>query len=408
MKHASGQHSSSLDSVDELGQFAEPNNISDGNDDPSSANSAAAAAGVSRRPQNRRSGGWGWQVVGIVAEILVTLGLICGLYVVWQLWWTGVEAEHIQNETRQSVGWSDPTASDSTSIAAAQEGDPPVQPENPQNGDLIAEIYIPRFGNQWVRNIVEGTDAEQLNKHGMGHYPDSQLPGELGNFAVAGHRTGYGQPLGDVDKMQEGDSIVVRTQDYWYVYKYTSYKIVLPEDTYVVAPNPEDPTVAATKRMITLTTCEPKYTAPTHRWIVFGELQYWAKVSDGIPQELSTTDSNGAVKFTNTEEVSAVARLQSLQPLIMMLLIAYVVLFLAAAVAWRWPARRAIRLGQRRKPDLSIYGGLTRLQPGVFPVRLLLMALLLVAGAAALFQWGFPWAASTIPFLRDMSSYVTV
>ena len=53
------------------------------------------------------------------------------------------------------------------------------------------------------------------------------MPGQVGNFAFAGHRNGYGQPLGDVDKLQEGDPIIVRTQDYWYVYHYTSYKIVL-------------------------------------------------------------------------------------------------------------------------------------------------------------------------------------
>ena len=90
-------------------------------------------------------------------------------------------------------------------------------------------------------------------------------------------RQGYGQPLGDVDKLQEGDPIIVRTKDYWYVYHYTRYEIVLPTDVHVIAPNPEDSTANPTKRMITLTTCEPKYSTPTHRWISYGELAYWAK-----------------------------------------------------------------------------------------------------------------------------------
>ena len=133
------------------------------------------------------------------------------------------------------------------------------------------------------RNLVEGTDLTQLNKHGLGHYTDSQMPGQVGNFAFAGHRNGYGQPLGDVDKLQEGDPIIVRTQDYWYVYHYTSYKIVLPTQTEVVAANPENPGAAPTKRMLTMTTCEPKYSTPTHRWISYAEFSYWAKVADGIP-----------------------------------------------------------------------------------------------------------------------------
>ena len=69
----------------------------------------------------------------------------------------------------------------------------------------------------------------------------------------------------------------------------------------MIAPNPEDSTANPTKRMITLTTCEPKYSTPTHRWISYGELAYWAKVSDGVPKELATTDSSGAVMFSTTK-----------------------------------------------------------------------------------------------------------
>lgn len=64
----------------------------------------------------------------------------------------------------------------------------------------------------------------------------------------------------------------------------------------------------------------------------------------------------------------------------------WLVLFIAAAVAWRWPVLREIRAGERRRPDASIYGGLLRLQPGVAPIRWLLLALLLFAAAAALFS----------------------
>lgn len=381
---------------------------------PAYAAGAGSAASVQpsrggdsrRRPSAPRRGAL-WQVLGIIAELLLTAAAICALYIVWQMWWTGVEAEQAQNETTQSVNWSDPSNNGGdVKVAEAQEGDPPVQPEKPAYGDLIAQVYIPRFGSQWHRNLVEGTTLEQLNRHGLGHYQDTQMPGQVGNFAVAGHRNGYGQPLGDVDKLQEGDPIIIRTKDYWYVYHYTRYEIVLPTDIYVIAPNPENSSVEPTKRMITLTTCEPKYSTPTHRWISYGELAYWAKVSDGVPKELTTTDSSGEVCFATKETPSLVSKIGSLDKVVYGALVAWLILFIAAAVAWRWPVLKAIRLGERRRPDASIYGTLLRLQPGVAPIRWLLLAVLLFAGAAALFQWVFPWAAANIPFLQQMSNFV--
>jgi LPXTG-site transpeptidase (sortase) family protein len=373
------------------------------------ARGAGAASGAQgRRDVSRRRSGAGWQLLGIIAELLLTLAVLCGLYIAWQMWWTGVESERAQDQTRQSAAWSAPGNGGKLQIAKAQPGDPPVQPASANVGDLVAQVYIPRFGEQWNRNVVQGTDPVQLNKHGMGHYEQTQMPGQVGNIAIAGHRNGYGQPLGDIDKLEVGDPIILRTKDYWYVYRQTSYRIVLPTQGDVVAPNPENPFAPPTKRMITLTTCEPKYTTPTHRWISYGELDYWAKVSDGVPKELATTDASGAVKFTSNEQPSLAARLPSLQPVIAVTLTIYLVLFIAAAVAWRWPILRDIHQRRRRRPDISIYGTLLRWQPGVAPIRVLLLLLLLVAGIAALMQWAYPWAASTIPYLRAMSNYVTV
>lgn len=348
-----------------------------------------------------------WQALGICAELLITAAVICALYIVWQMWWTGVEAERAQNETTQSVDWSDPSNNGGTvTIAKAQEGDAPVQPKDAKYGDLIAQIYIPRFGSQWHRNIVEGTTLEQLNRHGLGHYDTTQMPGQVGQTSPSPATGTATAAVGRVTKLQEGDPIIVRTKDYWYVYHYTRYEIVLPTDVHVIAPNPEDSTANPTKRMITLTTCEPKYSTPTHRWISYGELAYWAKVSDGVPKELATTDSSGAVKFSTTETPSIASRIGSLDKVVFGALVVWLVLFIAAAVAWRWPVLREIRAGERRRPDASIYGGLLRLQPGVAPIRWLLLALLLFAAAAALFQWGFPWAAANIPFLQQMSNFV--
>ena len=356
------------------------------------------------QPAAKRSGRW--SVLGILGEVLMTLAAVCALYVVWQMWWTGVQSEHTQVETRQSASWSDPAGGDSSKVAKAQSGDVPVQPTSASDGELIAQVYVPRFGQGWVRNVVEGTDEAELSLHGLGHYPSTQMPGSVGNFAVAGHRNGYGRPLGDVDLLQEGDAIIVRTKDYWYVYKYTTHKIVTPEHSEVIAANPEDLNTPPSKRMITLTTCEPKYTTATHRWISYGELDYWAKVSDGVPQELATSSNSAKVAFSSSNTSrSFVSKLGTLQPIVLWALVAYLVLYIAALVAWRYPVLREIRAGKRRRPDASIYGWLLRHQPGPLVIRWALLILLLFIVSVSLIQWACPWAASNIPILQSMSNY---
>ena len=124
-------------------------------------------------------------VVMILAEILLTVGLVCALYVVWMQWWTGVQSENRQIEERQSVGWAQPASDGANAkIAHPQQGDPPLQPEHASIGELIGRVYIPRFGDAWERNLVQGTDLAELNLHGLGHYVDSQMPGQVGNFAI--------------------------------------------------------------------------------------------------------------------------------------------------------------------------------------------------------------------------------
>lgn len=347
-----------------------------------------------------------WQAAGVVGEILIAFAVVCALYIAWQMWWTGAQAEHTQVEARQETSWKNPRTGDKTKIALPQIGEPPKL-DKPKPEGLVARLYIPRFGNQWERNVVEGTSLDILSKRGLGHYTATQLPGEMGNFAVAGHRNGYGQPLGDVDLLKPGDAVVVRTKDYWYVYKYTSYKIVTPDHGEVIAPNPEHPNEKPTKRMLTLTTCEPKYTTATHRWISYAKFSYWAKISDGIPKELSTIDDNGKVKFINNEQQSLASHLSSLVPVMAVIVVLYIAIFAAGAIAWQWPELRAIRAGVKKKPDTSIFGGILRIQPGITAIRWILSILIYLFIVSALFQWIFPWAASTVPFLQQMSNYTT-
>ena len=127
--------------------------------------------------------------------------------------------------------------------------------------------------------------ARVLDPKGIGHYPDTELPGQVGNFAIAGHRTTYGKPFTDIQTLKTGDAIVIRTEGVWYVYEVTDSYIVKPNYIQAIRPDPYAPTAAPTKRYLTLTTCHPRYSA-AERYIVHAELSYWAAVEDGVPPEI--------------------------------------------------------------------------------------------------------------------------
>jgi LPXTG-site transpeptidase (sortase) family protein len=115
-------------------------------------------------------------------------------------------------------------------------------------------MYIPRMGKQWV--IVQGVTQADI-RYAPGHYEKSAMPGQVGNFSIAGHRTPA--IFWDMDKIQVGDEIVVETKTTWYVYKTTQSHVVAPQAVQVVAPVPNQPGKKATQSMLTLTTCHPKF-----------------------------------------------------------------------------------------------------------------------------------------------------
>ena len=117
-----------------------------------------------------------------------------------------------------------------------------------------------RFGAGYQEIVIEGTSTADLRK-APGHYPGTALPGQLGNFAVAGHRTTYGAPFGDLNLLRAGDIIAIRVATTSYEYRVTGHEIVSPSENAVVAPTPDQPGTRPVRRMLTLTTCHPKYSA---------------------------------------------------------------------------------------------------------------------------------------------------
>lgn len=143
-----------------------------------------------------------------------------------------------------------------------------------KQGQRIATIRIPRFGPTYVRGIFEGTNGPKvLNTLGLGHYEETQLPGQLGNFAVAGHRFGYGGPLLNIDKFRTGDKVTISSAGVTYVYKWLKTAVVLPTVVGVINPVPQglnDP--EQNGHYLTLTSCTPVH-VNSHRIVAWFSLQ---------------------------------------------------------------------------------------------------------------------------------------
>ena len=159
--------------------------------------------------------------------------------------------------------------------------------ERPSEGEVVGKIDIPKIG---VENLffVEGVARDDLHK-GPGHFPTSSFPGQLGNAAIAGHRTTYGAPFYDLDKLEPGDQIIVTTLAGTYVYVVTGSEVVKPNEYAKVVPT-FDPNLAT----LTLATCTPVHTS-THRLIVRATLDAAqsavATQPSASPTEAGTVDT---------------------------------------------------------------------------------------------------------------------
>lgn len=236
------------------------------------------------RPPQRSAGS---AFLGVLGELLITAGLLLGLYVVYQLWWTDVVGVQAQTELSEEF---EAAVADSPELAAEPQLGPPMVQELPAlSGDTFARLWVPSWDageTQYVRPVTEGTDrATVLDPLGIGHYEDTAMPGEVGNFALAGHRQSHGKPFYDVDKLTEGDELIVETAEAWYVYRVSSWEIVMPSDVEVIAPNPLDPSAPPEQAMITLTTCHPLFST-RERYIVHGTLESWMPRDAGRPAAL--------------------------------------------------------------------------------------------------------------------------
>jgi LPXTG-site transpeptidase (sortase) family protein len=217
--------------------------------------------------------------VTLLGELLITAGLILGLFVVYSLWWTNVVADRTADKQADKVrnNWSK---------------DKDTGPGALDTKDGIGFLHVPAMKNGEVL-VEKGTETSVLNDGVAGYYTDpvkAALPttGKTGNFTLAAHRDGHGAKFHNIDKIEKGDPIVFETKDKWYVYKV--YDILPETSKYNVKTLAQIPTESGKKKAghyITLTTCTPVYTS-RYRYVVWGELVRVDKVDSARtpPKEL--------------------------------------------------------------------------------------------------------------------------
>ncbi|MEV2210710.1 class E sortase [Streptomyces sp. NPDC050997] len=218
--------------------------------------------------------------VSVFGELLITAGLVLGLFVVYSLWWTNVIADRKADQQGDKVrdNW------------AAQKDTGPGAFDTKEG---IGFLHVPAMKNGEVL-VEKGTSSKVLNDGVAGYYTDpvkSALPttGKNGNFSLAAHRDGHGAKFHNIDKMKKGDSIVFETKTKWYVYKVYA---VLPEtskyNVKVLSKVPKESGKKKAGHYITLTTCTPVFTS-RYRYVVWGELERVDKVDSERtpPKELS-------------------------------------------------------------------------------------------------------------------------
>jgi len=222
-----------------------------------------------KRPKPPRD--WRW-LVGGIGKTLITLGLLMFAFVGYQLWGTGIQTARAQSslesqfedmmQSTTSVATITTTtmvATDSTLLPpeSTVASTVPIAPDMPPipNGDVVARLRIPKIDLDWF--VVQGVGIDDL-KNGPGHFRETPMPGQLGNAAIAGHRTTHGAPFGDLDELQPGDLITVEMANGagLFTYSVTGTIIVSPSEYAAVIPT-IDPTIAN----LTLATCHPEYTS---------------------------------------------------------------------------------------------------------------------------------------------------
>jgi sortase A len=234
------------------------------------------------------------RVTGVTGEVLVTAGALMGLFLAWHLVLNDSIQGDRQNQSASALAqqWQVPEPASeeqtATAIVNPSNEEPPVT-VSPAEGEAFALLYVPRFGPDYVRTIAEGVDIETVlnsRRLGVGRYLESDQLGEYGNFALAAHRTTFGAPFGNIGELRIGDQIYVEVPEGWHAYEFRNLEYVWETDIKVLNSFPKLPEEVPGTRVITLTSCHPKFTV-SERVIAYGLYSGWYPRAGGPPNEIA-------------------------------------------------------------------------------------------------------------------------
>lgn len=184
------------------------------------------------------------RVLGAIGGTFIATGVLMLLFVAYQLWGTGLSEQRAQSDLQRTF----------TSQL----------PSMPLYGDPVTRIEISKIGVDKI--VVAGVDFKALEK-GPGLFDGSPLPGQVGNVAIAGHRTSFGAPFSRLNELTLGDEIVLTRAGSTFTYIVSEKPfIVKPSQTEVVR------TLDNKTAQLTLVTCHPKWTS-ANRLIVKAKLE---------------------------------------------------------------------------------------------------------------------------------------
>lgn len=236
-----------------------------------------------------------WRVVGAVGRFMMRAGVVILLFVAFQLWGTGLTTSRAQDSLRKEFDAQLSESALTGEVAPATSPQAETAPTDlpiPQPGDPIARLEIDAIDSNFI--MVQGVDLKWLQE-GPGHFPQTPLPGQPGNAAVAGHRTTYQAPFNRIDELIPGDTITVQTMQGIFTYRVDSqldpktnepvgHRIISADDISIL-----DQTFG---NRLTLMACHPKFSA-AQRIVVTATLTSNPAPATPLPELVGvTTDAS--------------------------------------------------------------------------------------------------------------------
>ncbi len=208
------------------------------------------------------------KLIATLGELLLIAAALLGLYLVYQVWFSNVRAdvsaEQIAVEIEREFE-SPSSGSTESELVIEPAVDSASEPKR-----AIGLLYIPRLkADVWRTPIISDVSGRALSI-GVGHYPMTSLPGQPGNFAIAGHRATNGEPFARFEKLAEGDLVFVQTKAGFFTYELFENLKIQEREVWFLDSNPKG-LAEGVDSLITLTSCDPRWNS-TRRWAWWGRL----------------------------------------------------------------------------------------------------------------------------------------